>query len=76
MGEIIKALKGFDKMDIRIVEPKAVITVSQEKYELLLAREERLRVLERAIYELGDYESVKTLKTIFGLKKDNGNGNV
>lgn len=64
-------------MDIRIVEPKVVITVPQEKYELLLAREERLRVLERAIYESGDYESVKTLKTMFGLKReDSGKSDV
>lgn len=68
----------LNKIENRTTTPiRYYVQIELKRYEELLAREERLRVLERAIYELGDYESVKTLKAIFGLKREgNGKSNV
>lgn len=40
------------------------------RYEDLIKREERLRILERAITQLDDYEKVKTLKILIGKQKE------
>ena len=44
--------------------------LDQKRYEELIKREERLRILERTIAQLDDYEKVKTLKIMIGKQKE------
>lgn len=41
------------------------ISISLQRYDELIARAERLAIIENALEKMGDYESVKTLKDIF-----------
>lgn len=47
-----------------------MIILDRARYEELIKREERLRILERAITQLDDYEKVKTLKIMIGKQKE------
>jgi hypothetical protein len=44
--------------------------LEQARYDELIKREERLRILERTIARLDDYEKVKTLKIMIGKQKE------
>lgn len=44
--------------------------VTESRYNELIAKEERLRLLENAITQKGDYDSISDIKTIFNLKKE------
>ena len=46
------------------------ITLSQSRYEDLLAREERLRMLEIALAGTGGYTDITLIKKIFGIKEN------
>lgn len=52
----------FKGVTIYEVEPK--------RYDELIAKEERLRLLEEAITRKGEYESIADIKKIFNLEKE------
>jgi hypothetical protein len=43
--------------------------LEQARYDELIKKEERLKIIERTITQLDDYEKVKTLKVIIGKKE-------
>ena len=47
-------------------------TIDVERYDELVAKEERLRLLEAALREMDDYQIVKEVKAMFGIKKETG----
>ena len=53
-----------------VVAETSIIEVDRERYDELVAKEERLRLLEDAITQKGDYESISDIKTMFNLKKE------
>ena len=44
--------------------------LEQARYDELIKKEERLKILERTIAQLDDYEKVKTLKIMIAKKKE------
>ena len=46
------------------------VCLTQERYAVLLQKEERLELLERAIQETNSYD-LSAIKSIFGLHKEN-----
>ena len=47
---------------------KRTVTLEQDRYEELLAREERLRLMEIALAGMDGYGDINPIKTIFGIK--------
>ena len=45
------------------------ITIPQKRYDELVAKEERLRLLEESLRNKEKYSSVEDVKEIFGLNK-------
>lgn len=47
-----------------------IVELKQPRYDELLAKEERLRILETAIAGMSGYGDIDTLKKIFGIKEN------
>lgn len=53
-----------------VVADTDIIEIDRERYEELIAKEERLRMLEEAITNKDNYDNIKDIKTIFNLEKE------
>lgn len=53
-----------------IFSGEILVEISHKRYDELLHKEERLRLLESAITEKDDYSNIEDIKTIFNLKKE------
>ena len=47
-----------------------LVEIEPRRYDELVAKEERLRLLEKAIADKKNYDSISDIKTIFNLEKE------
>lgn len=53
-----------------VVADTCVIEVDRERYDELVAKEERLRTLEEAITRKSGFETIADIKKVFNLEKE------